>query len=225
VQYRTGGASPFGNMGVQYKGSTDDAALNAAVLRYRADPAAVTRFAADTDLAGRIVVPVLTVKGVDDPTALVELDAYFKTTMERGGSAAQLVQTFTKHDTHSYLSDPTYPTLMKALLRWVDEGAKPTPEQIARQCAGMEAEFGKGCAFLPDYVPAALSTRVADRDRPWFPPGSSTASSARHKKGPDKRGLIYRAGFVAYAATAFNALFSVALGRITASSLATSGKK
>lgn len=166
VQYRTGGASPFGNIGVQYKGSADDAALNAAVLRYRADPAAVTRFAADTDLAGRIAVPVLTVKGVDDPTALVELDAYFKTTMERGGSAARLVQTFTKHDTHSYLSDPTYPTLMKALLRWVDEGAKPTPEQIARQCAGMEAEFGKGCAFLPDYVPAALSTRVADRDRP-----------------------------------------------------------
>ncbi|MBU0827520.1 MAG: hypothetical protein KKE41_06470 [Gammaproteobacteria bacterium] len=166
VQHRTGGASPFGNMGVQYKGSPDDAALNAAVLRYRADPAAVARFAEDTDLTGRIPVPVLTVKGVDDPTALVELDAYFKTTMERGGSAARLVQTFTQHNTHSYLSDPTYPTLMSALLRWVNEGVKPTPQEIARQCAGMETEFGKGCAFLPDYVPAALNTRVADRDRP-----------------------------------------------------------
>ncbi len=166
VQRRTGGASPFGNMGVQYKGSADDAALNAAVLRYRADPAAVARFAEDTDLTGRIPVPVLTVKGVGDPTALVELDAYFKTTMERGGSAARLVQTFTQHDTHSYLSDPTYPTLMAALLRWVNEGIKPTSEGIARQCAGMEPEFGKGCAFLPDYVPAALNTRVPDRERP-----------------------------------------------------------
>ncbi|MBV7429706.1 MULTISPECIES: hypothetical protein [unclassified Acidovorax] len=166
VQHRTGGASPFGNRGVQYKGSPDDAALNAAVLRYRADPAAVARFAQDTDLGGRIPVPVLTVKGVEDPTAFVELDAAFKATMEQGGSAARLVQTFTQHNTHSYLSDPTYPALMTALLRWVDEGVKPTPEGIAAQCPAFEAQFGKGCAFLPAYLPAALNTRVADRDRP-----------------------------------------------------------
>lgn len=166
VQHRTGGASPFGNRGVQYRGSPDDGALNAAVLRYRADPAAVARFAQDADLTGRIPVPVLTVKGVDDPTAFVELDAAFRATMERGGSAARLVQTFTEHHTHSYLSDPTYPTLLAALLRWVDEGVKPTPEGIAAQCPAMEARFGKGCAFLPAYVPAALNTRVADRERP-----------------------------------------------------------
>ncbi len=166
VQHRTGGASPFGNRGVLYRGSPDDTALNAAVLRYRADPAAVARFAQDTDLTGRIPVPVLTVKGVDDPTAFVELDAAFQATMAQGGSAARLVQTFTQHNTHSYLSDPTYPTLMTALLRWVGQGDKPTPEGIAQQCAGMEAMFGKGCAFLPGYVPASLNTRVADRQRP-----------------------------------------------------------
>ncbi len=166
VQHRTGGASPFGNRGVLYRGSPDDAALNAAVLRYRAAPAAVARFAQDTDLTGRIPVPVLTVKGVDDPTAFVELDAAFKATMAQGGSAARLVQTFTQHNTHSYLSDPTYPTLLAALLRWVDTGDKPTPEGIARQCAGMETPFGKGCAFLPGYVPAPLASRVAERERP-----------------------------------------------------------
>jgi len=166
VQHRTGGASPFGNRGVLYRGSPDDAALNAAVLRYRADPAAVARFAQDTDLTGRIPVPVLTVKGVDDPTAFVELDAAFKATMAQGGSAARLVQTFTQHHTHSYLSDPTYPTLLAALLRWVDTGDKPTPEGIVRQCAGMETPFGKGCAFLPGYVPAPLASRVAERERP-----------------------------------------------------------
>lgn len=166
VQYRTGGVSPFGNRGVVYKGSADDAALNAAVLRYRADPQAVAHFAEDTDPTGRIPVPVLTVKGVDDPTAFVELDAQFKATMEQGGSGARLVQTFTRHNTHSYLSDPTYPTLMAALLRWVDEGAKPTPEGIAQQCAEYEAQFGKGCAFLPAYVPAPLEARVYPRERP-----------------------------------------------------------
>ena len=166
VQHRTGGASPFGNEGVRYRGSGDDAALNAGVLRYRAHPAALARFAQDTDPTGHIPVPVLTVKGVKDPTAFVELDAYFKATMERGGSGERLVQTFTQHNTHSYLSDPTYPTLMAALLRWVDDGIKPTPESIARQCLGMEATFGKGCAFVPGYVPAALNTRVVDRERP-----------------------------------------------------------
>ena len=166
VQHRTGGASPFGNRGVAYQGSPDDAALNAGVLRYRADPQAVARFGEDTDLTGRIAVPVLTVKGIDDPTAFVELDAQFKATMERGGSNARLVQTFTRHSGHSYLSDPTYPTLMAALLRWVDEGVKPTPEGVAQQCPGYEKAFGPGCAFVPGYVPAPLATRVPERERP-----------------------------------------------------------
>ena len=166
VQHRTGGASPFGNVGAAYQGSPDDAALNAGVLRYRADPQAFARLAQDTDPTGRIPVPVLTVKGIDDPTAFVELDAQFKATLAQAGSADRLVQTFTRHSTHSYLSDPTYPTLMAALLRWVDEGAKPTPEGIAQHCPAYEARFGKGCAFVPGYVPAPLARRVVDRERP-----------------------------------------------------------
>ena len=164
VQHRTGGASPFGNNeGVLYRGSGDDAALNAGVLRYRAHPAALARFAQDTDPTGRIPVPVLTVKGIDDATAFVELDAAFKTTMEQAGTSGHLVQTFTRHSSHSYLSDPTYPTLMAALLRWVEEGTRPTPASIASECPALEATFGKGCAFVPEYRPAALNTRVPER--------------------------------------------------------------
>jgi hypothetical protein len=169
VLHRTGGASPFGNQGVRYSGSGDaavDAALNAGVQRFRADPAALARFAQDTDPTGRIPVPVLTVKGVNDPTAFVELDSVFKATMDRAGTSGHLVQTFTQHSGHSYLSHPTYPTLMAALLRWVNDGTQPTPASIARQCPALEARFGKGCAFLPDYRPAALNTRVPDRERP-----------------------------------------------------------
>lgn len=160
VQHRTGGASPFGNEGVRYRGSDDDAALNAGVLRYRAHPAALDRFAQDTDPTGCIPVPVLTVKGIDDANAFVELDAAFKTTMEQAGTSGHLVQTFTRHSSHSYLSDPTYPTLMAALLRWVEDGTRPTPASIASQCPALEATFGKGCAFVPEYRPAALNTRV-----------------------------------------------------------------
>ena len=44
---------------VRYVGSADDAALNAAVPRFKPDPAAVARFAFDVDHAGRFAVPAV----------------------------------------------------------------------------------------------------------------------------------------------------------------------
>lgn len=164
AQKRTGGLNPFGNDRVRYIGSGDDTALNASVLRYRRDPQAVARFGADTDLDGRIGVPVLTVHGIGDPTAFVELESAFRQTMEKGGSGGRLVQTFTDHAEHSYLADPVYATLLAALLQWVERGDKPTPPRIARDCADFEATFGPGCRFLPEFQPAPLSARVPARE-------------------------------------------------------------
>lgn len=164
---RTGGASPFGNTGAVYSGSGNDAALNAGVLRYRADPTAYQRFAADTDPTGRIPVPVLSAKWIGDPTAFVELDSHFRNVMQQGGSGDRLVQTFTSAaQSHSYISDPTYPTLLSALMNWVTTGTKPTPAGIAAACPAFEAQFGAGCSFAPNHVPAALETRVVARERP-----------------------------------------------------------
>jgi len=163
VQNRTGGRNPFGNDGVRYAGSTDDAALNAGVLRYRADPQALVALGADTDPTGRIPVPVLTVHAVGDPTAFVELESAFRATMERAGTADHLVQAFTAHTEHSYLADPVYPAALEALLEWVERGLKPTPEQLAARCALLEARYGPGCRFLPAYRSASLDTRVAPR--------------------------------------------------------------
>jgi len=163
VQLRTAGRSPFGNVGVKYGGSPDDAALNASVARYAADPRAVATFAADTDPDGRIPVPVLTVHGIDDPTAFVEMDDSFRRTMEKAGTANHLVQTFTADNTHSYLSDAAYPTLLAALVDWVRGGAKPAPAQIAQRCPQFEPAFGANCRFRPDYYPAPLSSRVPPR--------------------------------------------------------------
>ena len=177
VQHRTGGASPFGNRGVQYRGSADDAALNAAVLRYRADPAAVARFAQDTDLSGRIPVPVLTVKEVDDPTAFVELDAAFRATMAQGGSAERLVQTFTQHNTHSYLSDPTYPTLLAALLRWVDTGDKPTPEGIARSAQAWRPPLARA-------APSCLAMCLRRWPAGWLSASGRKPAASAKNKGP-----------------------------------------
>lgn len=163
VQNRTGGLNPFGNEGVVYRGSPDDTALNAGVARYRADPAALAKFGADADLTGRIGVPVLAAHAIHDPVAFVELESAFRRTMESGGSAERLVQTFSDHREHSYLADPVYPTLLAALLRWIDANDRPTAAAIAQQCRTFEAAFGPGCRFDPAYQPAPLEARVPAR--------------------------------------------------------------
>ena len=159
------GRNWFDNLSVRYAGSSDDAALNAKVARYRADPAAKVLFAADTDLQGRIAVPVLTIRGVKNPTAFVELGAVFGDTMMRGGSAERLVQTYTDDSAHSYLSDAQYVAAMQSLIDWVERGEKPTPATVAARCPRVDAAFdpANGCRFLPAYVPNDLSVRVPAR--------------------------------------------------------------
>jgi hypothetical protein len=167
---RYGERPVFGNRGAQYRGSDDDAGLNAAVdaagLRYTADPAAVAAFAADADPDGRIPVPVLTVKGVHDPIAFVELDHRFAQTMAAAGRADALVQTFTDDAEHSFLSAPVYPALIDALEAWVARGEKPTPDAVAARCEALKPRFGEGCRFLTAFRPAPLDTRVTPRLRP-----------------------------------------------------------
>ena len=163
---RTGGTSPFGNVGAVYAGSSDDAALNAGVQRYAADPKAVAMLAADADLDGKIPVPVLTVHAIHDPTAMVELQESFGRTMAAAGRGDALVQTFTGDKDHSYLSDPTYAALMEALSNWATQGRKPTPASIAAGCEKARVTLGSTCRFEPDYQVRPLETRVVGRDRP-----------------------------------------------------------
>ena len=160
---RLDGRSTFGNIGANYTGSSDDAVLNARVARYPADPEAVARFAQDTDPTGRIKAPVLTTHAIDDPVAFVELDSVFLDTMRRAGTADHLVQTFTDEHEHSYLSDAEYPALMEALLAWIGQGEKPTPQRVAERCAALLPSFGGGCHFVPGYRPPPLSERVTPR--------------------------------------------------------------
>ena len=162
---RLKGRNPFGNDQVRYRGSADDDALNAKVARYAADPAAMADFSADTDPQGRIAVPVLTMHGINDGVAFVELESTFRETMAQGGSLPRLVQVFTRNENHSYSSDAQYVTAMRALLDWVASGNKPTPARIASQCADIAVNFEPqtGCRFLPNYQPRPLASRVPAR--------------------------------------------------------------
>ena len=166
VQERLDGGNPFGNIGAVYSGSRDDTRLNTAVLRYRADPAAVAKLAADSDPSGRVDIPTLSLHAIDDPTAFVELESAYRAVRERAGTAGLLVQTFSRESEHSYLGDAEYPPLFAALLDWIDHGTKPTPADIEARCKTFEPDFGQGCRIDPAYAPRPLSARVPARQRP-----------------------------------------------------------
>jgi len=163
TQLRLGNRNPFNNANVRYAGSTDDAVLNAGVLRYTADPAAVAELAKDSDPQGKINMPVLSLHAVNDPTAFVELESAYRETLDRAGQGGLLVQTFSDESEHSYLSDPQYPALFTALLNWIDRNEKPTPQSVAALCKGYEAAYGDTCKLLPAYRSAPLTTRVPAR--------------------------------------------------------------
>jgi hypothetical protein len=163
VQLRLDGRNPFGNVGARYQGSADDAALNAGVARYAADPQAVAALARDSAPTGQVRVPVLTLHAIHDPTAFVELESAYRETLEAAGQGERLVQTFSEESEHSYLGDAQYPALFAALLDWIDQGVKPTPTSVAARCKAFEASYGPGCRIRPGYRSPPLASRVTPR--------------------------------------------------------------
>ena len=163
VAQRSGGASPFGNEGVRYSGSGDDATLNATVPRLKADPAAAARFAQDADHHGRFAMPVLSAHGIGDATVFVEGSDTLRQRMQAAGNGGWLVQTFVDSSEHSYWGDALYPPLFEALLRWVDHGDKPSPTGIAERCRQLRGSTAAECRFVPAYVPEPLASRIPPR--------------------------------------------------------------
>lgn len=167
VQKRLDGRNPFGNIGVVYTGSADDAALNAGVARYAADPQAKGALAADSQPTGRTALPTVGLHAIDDPTAFVELENAYRRIRDAAGTGSLLVQSFSSEREHSYLSDSEYPALFAALLDWIDKGEKPTPEGLAQRCKALAARYdtdGKnGCHIQPAWQPPTLESRVPAR--------------------------------------------------------------
>ena len=154
VQRRLGGRNPFSNIGVVYSGSDDDAALNAGVERFAADPAAVAALAGDSDMTGEIVLPTLTLHAIHDPTAFVTLEALYRETVAGAGRSDLLAQTFTDEAEHSALSSTEYAAVFAVMLDWIETGTRPTPVTVAARCETLKATVRGGCHFEPDFTPA-----------------------------------------------------------------------
>lgn len=146
VHRRLGGRNPFDNSMVVYSGSSDDAALNAGVERFTADPDAVARLAYDADLSGLIVLPTLTLHALHDPTVSYEVEAAYAATVAAAGRSHLLIQAVTDEDQHSKLADGGYLTALAALERWIEDGSRPDPSGFQAMCLGL-ASAGE-CRFL-----------------------------------------------------------------------------
>ncbi|WP_426189178.1 hypothetical protein [Massilia sp. DWR3-1-1] len=165
-----GGLNPFSNIGVSYRGSDDDMALNAGVARFAASPEGLRRLAFDSDLSGKLEVPTLTLHGIDDPTVYVEVQAAFRDTVRKAGADDLLVQSFSNEREHSKLATPEYATVLHALMDWIEQGRRPTPAALASACERFSPTYGEPCHFNPGYVPRPLETRVPARRKPALAP-------------------------------------------------------
>ncbi|MEV1044286.1 DUF6351 family protein [Streptomyces sp. NPDC049916] len=163
VATRLGGRNPFSNRGVRYAGSHDDRALNAGVERFSADPGARRDLSWDSDLTGRVSLPVLTLHAIDDPTAFVEHEAAYRATLRGAGRERHLVQTFTRESEHSGLSDAEYANSLAGLDRWVRTGRKPDARSLAASCPAFDRAYGTGCFYDPAFRPSSYASRVEPR--------------------------------------------------------------
>lgn len=169
VHHRLGGRNPFGNRGVHYTGSHDDRALNEGVQRFAADPSAARDLSYDSDVTGKVSLPVLTLHAIDDPTAFVEHEAAYRASLEGADDAENLVQTFTTEAEHSVLSASEYAAALRSLAGWVATGRTPAPSDVAAACPAADRRYGEGCFFDPDFRPDDYASRVYPRPggRSW----------------------------------------------------------
>jgi hypothetical protein len=121
------GGNPFGNAGYVYLGTRDDAALNAGVTRYRADPAAVAYLLRYYTPSGRLLRPMLELHDLADPLVPADsVDAYAER-VQRAGHAGMFVQQYVPAEGHCVFTGAEVGRAFDELTRWVDHGQRPQP--------------------------------------------------------------------------------------------------
>jgi alpha-beta hydrolase superfamily lysophospholipase len=161
VERTTGGRNAYSNVGVTYKGSTDDAALNRDVARFAADPAAVAALKADGEPTGAISIPVISIHSMNDPQVAVEVQTAYRNAVNAAGNGERLVQAYTDERGHTQQSKPELAASLDALMQWIEQGTKPSPQSIASTCQRLRVDIDGPCRWHPEFMPKAYETRYA----------------------------------------------------------------
>ena len=124
LKQRAGG-EPFDNRNRIYTGFGDDVALNRAVKRYTADPAAreyVRQYATPT---GRISDPVLTLHTTSDPLVLASDVTAYELPAMLAGTADRFVARYVEANGHCSFPPATIGHAFDALRAWAKGGSRP----------------------------------------------------------------------------------------------------
>lgn len=161
IERTTLGRNPFSNVGVTYKGSSDDVVLNRDVARFTADPAAVAALKADGEPTGTVSAPVISIHSINDPQVAVEVQSPYRDAVHAAGNGERLVQAYTDEPAHTAQSAPELAASIEALMQWIEQGTKPTAQSIAALCERMRTSHDGPCRYRPEFVPKAYETRYA----------------------------------------------------------------
>lgn len=125
VLLRAGGLPFFDNSDVTYAGSSDDAALNAGIERYTADPMATELVAHWYAPDGRLHVPMITLHNPRDPIVPLWHETIFADLAENAGAADLLLQrTYDRFD-HCAFTVAEQVAAINDLASWVKTGVRP----------------------------------------------------------------------------------------------------
>ncbi|MGL4728470.1 MAG: hypothetical protein ACRCWO_06915 [Bosea sp. (in: a-proteobacteria)] len=163
ASFITSGRSPFGNLNVRYRGTSDDDAFNRKVARVTADPEAVKALANDSDPTGKFDIPVITMHQVRDTIVFVEQQHEYRRIIEGAGNGARLFPTFVDDHEHSKTSPPHYPAILNALQNWIETRDRPSIEAVVLKCESAKTKHGGECRFLPSFAPKPWPERANAR--------------------------------------------------------------
>ncbi len=127
------GGDPFGNTEYVYTGTRDDAALNAGVRRYRADPAAAAFLMRYYTPSGRLLRPMLELHDLGDPLVPASSVFAYAERVQRAGHARNFVMQYVPAAGHCVFTGAQVGAAFDELTRWIDRGTRPTPGALPDQ--------------------------------------------------------------------------------------------
>jgi hypothetical protein len=158
------GKSAFTNIGITYRGSSDDAALNRDIVRFDADHGARDALKADGQPTGALPIPMVAIHSINDPQVAVEVESAFRDTVGNAGNADRLVQAYTDEAQHTGQSAPEILAAIEMLMQWIEMDFKPDAAAIAEVCEQLRSGFDGPCRYHPDFQPKAYGTEYYTRE-------------------------------------------------------------
>jgi hypothetical protein len=117
---------PYDNSGTLYAGSSDDAAVNAGVVRYVADPSATAYVDHHYTPSGDLRIPVITLHTTRDPIVPIFHERMYAAAVQSSGASAFLLQRTVNAFGHCGFSASGAETAgFFDLVQWVRTGVKP----------------------------------------------------------------------------------------------------